>query len=55
MEIGPGQRAMRRNKRYQRLLEQTLHFSLTSAWELNLQRPVVPVDRGSYLSPLGRN
>jgi hypothetical protein len=39
MEIGLGQRAMRRYKRCQHLLEQTLHFSLTSAWELNLQRP----------------
>src|SRR5580700_10212142 len=39
MEMGRGQRVMRRNKHSQRLLEQTLGCSSTSAWELNLQRP----------------
>src|ERR1700756_3457937 len=39
IEIGLGERDVRRNTHSQHLLEQTLRFSLTSARELNLQRP----------------
>ena len=45
MEMGLGERDMRRNIHSQHLLEQTLRFSLTSAWELNLQRPEAGLSR----------
>lgn len=39
------QRAMRCNKQNQHLLEQMPRFNSTSAWELNLQRPVAGLSR----------